>query len=47
MRLLNAISNAIVRAFGGRPATEHGGATLEELRHLIGGLTASGQVDPD
>ena len=36
----------IVRAFGGRPATEHGGATLEELRHLIGGLTASGQVDP-
>ena len=46
VRLLNAISNAIVRAFGGRPATEHGGATLEELRHLIGGLTASGQVDP-
>ena len=27
VRLLNAISNAIVRAFGGRPATEHGGAT--------------------
>jgi len=46
VRLLNAISNGIVRAFGGRPATEHGGATLEELRHLIGGLTASGQVDP-
>jgi CBS domain containing-hemolysin-like protein len=42
---LNGASNAIVRAFGGRPATEHGEATLEELRHLISGLQRSGEVD--
>ncbi len=39
-------SNAIVRAVRRPAGTGHGGATLEELRQLIGGLTASGQVDP-
>ncbi|MDX6593492.1 MAG: hypothetical protein QOJ13_2688 [Gaiellales bacterium] len=45
--LLNAISNAIVRLAGGTPATSHGGATVEELRHLIAGLATSGHVDAD
>jgi CBS domain containing-hemolysin-like protein len=43
--LLNWLSNGLVRLFGGTPATSHGGATIEELRHLIGEVTTSGQVD--
>jgi CBS domain containing-hemolysin-like protein len=42
---LNSVSNGIVRVLGGTPATEHGEATLEELRHLIAGLQRSGEVD--
>ncbi|MDX6553690.1 MAG: magnesium and cobalt exporter, family, partial [Gaiellales bacterium] len=45
--LLNAISNGLVRMVGGRPATSHGDATVEELRQLIAGLATSGRVDAD
>jgi CBS domain containing-hemolysin-like protein len=43
--LLNAASNGIVRLFGGTPATTHGEATLEELRHLIAEVGSSGSLD--
>jgi len=43
---LNSASNAIVRAFGGTPASSHAQqASLEELRELIGGLTEEGDID--
>ena len=43
---LNSASNAIVRLFGGTPASSHAQqASLEELRQLIGGLTEDGQLD--
>ena len=45
--VLNDASNAIVRLFGGTPASSHSQqASLEELRQLIGGLTEEGQLDP-
>src|SRR6266508_3629105 len=41
-----AAANAIVRLFGGTPASSHAQqASLEELRQLIGGLTEEGQLD--
>src|SRR5829696_9506572 len=44
--VLNNASNAIVRLFGGTPASSHAQqASLEELRQLIGGLTEEGQLD--
>src|SRR5829696_7279076 len=44
--VLNNASNAIVRLFGGTPASSHAQqAFLEELRQLIGGLTEEGQLD--
>src|SRR5215218_9004993 len=44
--VLNDASNAIVRLFGGTPASSHAQqASLEELRQLIGGLTEGGQID--
>ncbi len=44
--VLNNASNAIVRLFGGTPASSHAQqASLEELRQLIGGLTEEGQID--
>ncbi len=44
--VLNQASNAIVRLFGGTPASSHAQqASLEELRQLIGGLTEEGQID--
>jgi len=44
--VLNNASNAIVRVFGGTPASSHAQqASLEELRQLIGGLTEEGQLD--
>src|SRR5829696_9236338 len=44
--VLNNASNAIVRLFGGTPASSHAQqASLEELRQLIGGLTEDGQLD--
>src|SRR5215208_2271876 len=43
---LNSASNAIVRAFGGTPASSHAQqASLEELRELIAGLTEEGDID--
>ena len=43
---LNSISNGIVRALGGNPASSHAQqASLEELRQLIGGLTEDGHID--
>src|SRR5215212_3957849 len=43
---LNSASNAIVRAFGGTPASSHAQqASLEELRELIAGLTEEGDLD--
>ena len=43
---LNSASNALVRLFGGTPASSHAQqASLEELRQLIGGLTEDGQLD--
>src|SRR5215204_4217875 len=44
--VLNSASNALVRLFGGTPASSHAQqASLEELRQLIGGLTDEGQLD--
>jgi CBS domain containing-hemolysin-like protein len=44
--VLNNASNAIVRLFGGTPASSHAQqASLEELRQLIGGLSDEGQID--
>jgi CBS domain containing-hemolysin-like protein len=44
--VLNNASNAIVRLFGGTPASSHAQqASLEELRQLIGGLRKGGQID--
>jgi len=44
--VLNNASNAIVRLFGGTPASSHAQqASLEELRQLIGGLTEEGHID--
>jgi CBS domain containing-hemolysin-like protein len=44
--VLNAASNALVRLFGGTPASSHAQqASLEELRVLIGGLTEEGRID--
>src|SRR5829696_3281493 len=44
--VLNSASNALVRLFGGTPASSHAQqASLEELRQLIGGLTEEGQLD--
>src|SRR6266542_3876716 len=44
--VLNNASNALVRLFGGTPASSHAQqASLEELRQLIGGLTEEGQLD--
>src|SRR6266511_461558 len=44
--VLNNASNALVRLFGGTPASSHAQqASLEELRQLIGGLTEEGQID--
>jgi CBS domain containing-hemolysin-like protein len=44
--VLNNASNAIVRAFGGTPASTHGqDPTLDELRLLIGGLAEEGTID--
>jgi CBS domain containing-hemolysin-like protein len=45
--LLNSVSNGLVRLVGGRPATSHADATVEELRQLIAGLATSGRVDAD
>jgi CBS domain containing-hemolysin-like protein len=46
--VLNAASNGLVRLFGGTPASSHAQqASLEELRQLIGGLTAGGELDAD
>jgi CBS domain containing-hemolysin-like protein len=43
--VLNNASNAIVRLFGGTPASSHAQqASLEELRQLIGGLSEEGQI---
>ncbi len=44
--VLNNASNAIVRLFGGTPASTHGqDPTLDELRVLIGGLADEGTID--
>src|SRR6266542_3699209 len=44
--VLNNASNALVRLFGGTPASSHAQqASLEELRQLIGGLTEEGELD--
>ncbi len=44
--VLNNGSNALVRLFGGTPASSHAQqASLEELRQLIGGLTEEGELD--
>lgn len=44
--VLNAASNGLVRMAGGTPASSHAQqASLEELRHMIGGLTTEGQLD--
>lgn len=44
--VLNNASNALVRLFGGTPASSHAQqASLEELRQLIGGLTDEGHID--
>jgi CBS domain containing-hemolysin-like protein len=44
--VLNNASNALVRVFGGTPASSHAQqASLEELRLLIGGLTEEGHLD--
>src|SRR6266511_2826855 len=44
--VLNNASNALVRLFGGTPASSHAQqASLEELRQLIGGLTDEGELD--
>lgn len=44
--VLNNVSNALVRLMGGTPASSHAQqASLEELRHLIGGLAHEGQLD--
>jgi CBS domain containing-hemolysin-like protein len=46
MVVLNNGSNALVRLFGGTPASSHAQqASLEELRQLIGGLTEEGELD--
>jgi CBS domain containing-hemolysin-like protein len=44
--VLNDASNALVRLFGGTPASSHAQqASLEELRQLIGGLSEEGELD--
>ncbi len=46
VRILNRASNAIVRLFGGTPATSHGDqASLEELRLLIRAASETGKID--
>jgi CBS domain containing-hemolysin-like protein len=46
VRVLNSASNAIVRLFGGMPASSHGDqASLEELRQLIRAASETGQID--
>src|SRR5215211_1177046 len=46
VRVLNSASNALVRAFGGKPASSHAQqASLDELRQLISGLTEDGDID--
>lgn len=44
--LLNKVSNGMVRMFGGTPASGHAGAaSLDELRHMIGSVAVSENLD--
>jgi CBS domain containing-hemolysin-like protein len=46
VRVLNRASNSLVRAFGGTPASDHGGrATINELRQMIYAVASTGEVD--